>query len=295
MGDPLEQVVELEDAREPRPTPPASRSSRYRRSTRTGARLDCRRNRRAEDPVPTSAGVNSWRFRLRRFSTPMDRPRRSGTASWRACPARFSQSGSSRRRSPAGAHPPRGRPAPTPGAATGCREVAFRVGDAEAALPLVEDVHGEGVEVGDASDEPRQLAVELREIEHRCHFAPEREERRQELAVALRHASPLAVARRHDIEIDGLGHEAIILTGTKGPGLGAGPSRAPRRQRGPRPAGAERLRQSRAMDQLPFDQTVIQHPAARYPFLLIDRITEFAAARTSSGRRPYRSTAVPVA
>ena len=110
----------------------------------------------------------------------------------------------------AGLQPRGGRPVRIP----------FGVRDPDVAVPLVDQVDGHRVEVGHAGDQAGQFPVQLVEVEDRGHLAAQSEQRRQQLPVALGDAGALALAGRHHVEVDRLGHTGIILGRSMLPGLG---------------------------------------------------------------------------
>jgi hypothetical protein len=57
--------------------------------------------------------------------------------------------------------------------------IAHRVGDAQLVALRVEQVHREGLELGEPRDQLRNLLQQLVEVEHRGDLPPEREQRRQ--------------------------------------------------------------------------------------------------------------------
>src|SRR5262249_19306791 len=108
---------------------------------------------------------------------------------------------------------------------------------------VIEQVHREGVELGDPGDERRQLGKQLVEIEDGRHFPPELEQRDHELADVRRRGGRDTGRRR----------------GRKGLGQ-----------------GELKLYNQPLMDlTLPLDHAAIERILPhRYPFLLVDRITE---------------------
>ena len=121
--------------------------------------------------------------------------------------------------------------------------IADGVGDAQLLALLVEQVDGEGAETGQPGDELRNLGEQLLEVEHRRDFASELEQRGQQLGVGRRADAAGACAAR-DRSVDRSGTD---YTG--------------------------RLRWISLT--LPLDYSAIERILPhRYPFLLVDRITE---------------------
>jgi YD repeat-containing protein len=70
--------------------------------------------------------------------------------------------------------------------AGGVARITNRVGNRQLVAHRIEQVHREGMKLRQARDQLGNLVKELRQIEHRRHFAPQREERGQEIRRACR-------------------------------------------------------------------------------------------------------------
>ena len=71
-----------------------------------------------------------------------------------------------------------------PERAAGLLRVSDRVGDAQVAAFVVQQIHGEGVKLGEPGDELRDLLEQLVEVQHRRHFPPQLEQREQQRRIA---------------------------------------------------------------------------------------------------------------